>query len=285
MRRIARIGAVALAAALLAGCNVEETARRVGFGLLQRRREVARAYFSGFDYESECDIGASMAGELCGMRPFVRDARALRYVNLVGNTVAGYSVRPGIPYFFGIVEDPVPNAFSCPGGYILVSTGALRNMKDEAELAGLLAHEVAHAANRDLLKLIKSEHRKRLIWDVVSNDALEKDPGLVGDLVAGGLSHLMEKGFDKGTERRADEEGVLSAMQAGYDPKGLARFLERVEAKGLLNEKGWRYLRSHPRAAERLKVMGKAAASEPPPPGGSRRLAGRFGREMAGVLK
>lgn len=283
--RILTAAALLGAAVLSAGCDVEGALGRAGSGLIKRAPQTIRAFSGGFDYDSERDIGASMAGELCGMRPFVADERALRYVNHVGNTVAAYSNRPGIPYFFGIIDDPAPNAFSCPGGYILISIGALRNMQDESELAGILAHEVAHAANRDVLRIIKSQHRKKLVWDVVSQDVLEKDPGLVGDMVAKATSHLVEKGFDRKTENRADEQGVRAALRAGYDPKGLVRFLERVEARGLLNEKGWRYLRSHPRAADRLEVMDRAIAGEAPPAGTGHRHPERFGKELAGILK
>src|SRR5204862_5727748 len=81
--------------------------------------------------------------------------RLQQYVTLVGNTIAAYSARPTLEWHFTALETPVVNAFSTPGGFIFVTTGALNQMHSEAELAAVLGHEIAHVTQKHILKEIK----------------------------------------------------------------------------------------------------------------------------------
>ncbi|MBW1766599.1 MAG: M48 family metalloprotease [Deltaproteobacteria bacterium] len=122
----------------------------------EKRRERQRNILEGIgsilassgeiDYESERTIGESLALEGFHRYGMPVDNHPLqKYVNLVGHAVAHNSLRPGIPYRFVVVKSSLQNAFSCPGGIIFISSELLNTIKTEAQLACILAHEVAHA--------------------------------------------------------------------------------------------------------------------------------------------
>ena len=94
--------------------------------------------------EEEIAIGRDLAATLVGAAPLVTDVRLQRYVNSVGRWVASQSERPDLPWQFGILDAPQLNAFAVPGGTILITRGLLERMRNEAELAGVLGHEITH---------------------------------------------------------------------------------------------------------------------------------------------
>ena len=146
-----------------------------------------------------------------------------RYVNLVGSTVTRQASRD-VPYRFGILDTEVVTALSLPGGYVFLTRGALANMRNEAELAGTLAHEVAHVDGRHLEREVRSKKSSQF----AKEEATARVPqgselvSLAGDLVNGSLT--MQVSRDKETE--ADKVGTELAARAGYDPAGLKNFLE-----------------------------------------------------------
>ena len=108
------------------------------------------------DYNSERTIGESLALEGFGRYGMpVKNSALQKYVNLVGMSVARNSLRPEIPYSFVVIDSPLQNAFACPGGIIFISSGLLNTIETEAQLAGILAHEVAHVGHKHALKTIQ----------------------------------------------------------------------------------------------------------------------------------
>src|SRR5512135_2939644 len=109
----------------------------------------------GPDESEEIAIGRQIAGDLLGAAPLVKDARLQKYVNQVGEWVASQSERPDLPWHFGVIQSEDVNAFAAPGGYIFVTLGLYRLLQNEADLAGVLGHEIGHVIRKHHLKLLQ----------------------------------------------------------------------------------------------------------------------------------
>jgi len=150
-----------------------------------------------------------------------------RYINLVGRTVAEVSDRPTLNYHFAILNSQDQNAFAAPGGYIFITVGLLKTLKNEAELAGVLAHEVAHVTKQHMLETIR---RGALMGSVseLTLTAMKKDPAMFSSVIDEMTELLFTKGLDKDKEFEADVVGVTYAYQAGYHPEGLRDYLQTL---------------------------------------------------------
>lgn len=212
------------------------------------------------DYKAEIEIGRSMAGRLMSFYGTYGDKKMIGYVNQVGNYVAGYGDYPERRYMFAILNSDAVNAFACPGGYILVTLGTLRRAKNEAELGAILGHEVTHVGKQHMLNTLKDMNDDQLQKTAAEGDKSKDLPESIrirqrpkpeqssanaaltkflkstsgaglGVLQAAkaGMSLIMEKGLSPKLEYEADQEGVKYAIRAGYDPRGLHAFLDRLE--------------------------------------------------------
>lgn len=199
----------------------------------------------------EIMIGRALAARLAQRYGVYRDRTATIYVGLVGQTVSRGVARPELNFHFGVLETEEVNAFSCPGGYILVTMGALRLMEDESELAGVLAHEVSHVA---LMHAGPFEERGG--WVDFIADFLGAGGGNIVNTalrqtVEALEARLLETGRAARMEFEADQTGLLVAQAAGYEPGAALRYLRRLRAGQnfvVLN-------RTHPSVSDRLEGM------------------------------
>jgi predicted Zn-dependent protease len=211
--------------------------------------------------EEETAIGRGVAATLAGYYTLDRDTALTAYVNLVGLAVAASGPRPDVRYRFGVLDTEQVNAMATPGGYVFVTRGALALMESEAELAGVLAHEVGHVNEKHVIEEIQDRARTELGTDL-AGEALGADPEAL-DKVVGLGTNVLFLGLSREDELEADSLGVVYAEAAGYDPAGLAAFVRKLEA----NESR-PFLKSlkatHPDPSDRLelieRVVKKAAA-------------------------
>lgn len=172
----------------------------------------------------EIQIGQSMTETLLGARPLYDDPEMQHYVNEVGLWVAQQSERPHLPWHFGVNDSDHINAFATPGGYIIITKGMIRQLRNEAELAGVLGHEVAHVNQKHHLKALRKSAFVSLLGEGVAAATDDKHADLVKKL-AGPTKELYARGLDKSDEFEADRMGVVLAARAGYDPYGLPAVL------------------------------------------------------------
>ena len=175
-----------------------------------------------------------------------------RYINLVGKTVAEFSDRPTLAYHFAILNSRDQNAFAAPGGYIFITLGLLKSLNSEAELAGVLAHEIAHVTHQHMLETI----RRGAILGSVSEltlTAIKKDPGMFANVINEMTEILFTKGLDKDKEFEADVVGVEYAYRAGYHPDGLQNYLQTL-AKGEGHTQS-KFFTTHPSTALRISKI------------------------------
>ncbi len=208
----------------------------------------------GIDYKSEFTIGETLALE--GFQRFglpVKNDKLQKYVTTLGNAVAKNSTRPDITYYFVVVDTPIYNAFACPGGIIFVSKALVKGMNDEAELACVLAHEVAHVAHKHAIGSV----RRAKFFESAAKIGTVNMKGAKGkqfrDMVGNLQNVLFDQGLDKGLEYEADESGMDVAYRTGYDPNGLIRVLRMLQEKEATATSKGSWFSTHPPLSSRLE--------------------------------
>lgn len=238
-------------------------------------RQLGFALFGDYSPEEEARIGKQIAGDLLGAVPLVRDDKLQRYVNLVGNWVALQSGRQGVAWHFGVLDTEDINAFAAPGGYIFVTKGLYRRLNNEAELAGVLAHEIAHVTKKHHLKVLKQSSLISELGKAVSSKAQDSDPA-VQNLIGNG-AEIMARGLDKNAEYEADRVGIVFAARAGYTPWGLPNVLQELAGLPAKDNRTSLLYKTHPHPADRLAMLGEAVGGRLDAVRG-KELPGRFYR-------
>ena len=188
-----------------------------------------------------------------------------RYVNDIGQQLARVSHRPNLPWSFTIVDNPAINAFALPGGYIYLTRGILAYLDDEAQLAGVLGHEIGHVTARHAAQAYTRQAQAGIGLAILSIFVPGTAP--FTDLGAAGLSVLFLR-HGREAEIEADRLGAEYGSGAGFDPAGVPRFLSTLARVNALSERGVpNWLSTHPDPGSRV------VKAEP--------VAGKFGSEAA----
>ncbi|HJR09278.1 MAG TPA: M48 family metallopeptidase [Pyrinomonadaceae bacterium] len=219
--------------------------------------------------EKEVSLGRELAAEVDRQAKFIDDPVITEYVNRVGQNVVLHSDAK-IPFTIKVIDSDEVNAFALPGGFFYVNKGLLLAADNEAEIAGVMAHEIAHVAARHAMENIA----KANLWQglaMAGSIFLGGIPGLIYQNTAGlGLAALFSK-FSRSAESEADRLGTQYLYAAGYDPNAMATMFEKLASK---NKKKPGFLAktfsSHPQSIERLEA--------------SRVLVGRFPEREEYVL-
>jgi predicted Zn-dependent protease len=216
-------------------------------------RKLGRAT-TEIDEKQEIEIGRDMAARLLGAAPLVNDARLQRYVNNVGRWLASQTERPGLPWRFGVLDAPQVNAFAVPGGTIFVTRGLVQRMRSEAELAGVLAHEIGHVLKKHHLKAIQKGAQAELAGEALSMAMRDSNSEARAKLVRFG-SEIYSRGLDKSDELEADRLGVVIGSRGGYDAYGLPAVLQMLQAMNAQDSAVALMFKTHPAPAERLDAL------------------------------
>jgi len=220
-----------LALAVLSACTVNPATGERQLTLISESQEI--------------QMGQSSDEEIVQSLGLYPDDSLQSYVDRIGQDLAARSERPDLPWTFRVVDDPVVNAFALPGGYIYITRGILAHLGNEAELAGVLGHEIGHVTGRHAVERLSKAQLAQIGLGV--GMAVSEDFREYGDLAQTGLGVLFLK-FSRDDERQSDDLGLRYMQRAGYDPRemvGVFETLERVsQAQGGGRIPGW--LSTHP---------------------------------------
>jgi predicted Zn-dependent protease len=209
--------------------------------------------------EEEVAMGGNLISGLLGAAALVDNARLQRYVNDVGFWVASQSGRKNLPWQFGVIDSKGINAFAAPGGYIVITLGLFNLLENEAQLAGVLGHEISHVVKKHHLKALQKT-MKRNFWTKIGSQVLvddKKDQDSVNKLVNAGVQ-LYSTGLDRKYEYDADLKGVVLAARAGYDPYALLDVMTTIESINPDDASLTVMLKTHPPTAKRLDLLARA---------------------------
>ena len=207
------------------------------------------------DEPQEIMLGEGIASNLLGAAPLLDNAEVQRYVNRVGRWLALQTERPDLPWLFGVLDDNDVNAFATPGGNVFITKGLLARMHSEAELAGVLAHEISHVLRKHHVQAIKKGAQAELLTDL-ANDAIRQkggDPKLAKLVSAG--TEVYARGLDKNDEYEADRMGVVIAARCGYDPYGLPAVLQTLQSLNPSDSSLALMFKTHPALGDRLDLL------------------------------
>lgn len=217
------------------------------------------------EYEQEATMGETIALEaLTKFGPVVQDKNLIAYVSMVGNVVARASDRPHTPYFFAICQNDDPNAFAVPGGYVFITTGLLKLVANEEELAGVLGHEIAHITEQHAIKMVRSSKFKAaaaqgLLFALTKDKTPQKQENYAS--LIGGFTDVMESGYGRKHETESDKLGILFAYRAGYGAHGLRNFLATL-AQTEQSNPAFSFFKTHKDTGKRVQDLDKEIREE-----------------------
>jgi len=209
-----------------------------------------------FSDAEEQQVGSEISAKIRDKYGVVQDPAVHKYVTLVGSVLGSASSRPKLKWTFVVLDTDGVNAFAAPGGFVHITRGALALIKNEAELADVLAHEIVHVAQKHTLKAIQKSK-------AISLGATASRKEVVTQAANQGYEILLENNFDRGDEMEADKIGVTLANGAGYSPAGLTAFLTRLadRNKALKDRSG--IFASHPETKARIDALAKVVSTGP----------------------
>lgn len=210
--------------------------------------------------EEEIALGREITGNLLGAAPLVKDAALQKYVNSVGRWVASQSERPDLPWRFGVIDSSDLNAFSAPGGYVVLTKGLYLKLTNEAQLAGVLGHEIAHVVRKHQLKLLQKQQLLSMGAGFLS-DQLTKGNDLISKVIGTG-AEISARSLDKDAEYEADRLGLSYATRAGYEPFGLADVLQTLGQTSKDDSSVALLFKTHPLPDDRLSTLADAVGNK-----------------------
>jgi len=214
----------------------------------------------GIDEKDEIVVGREIAGRMLGAAPLVPDPDLQSYINRVGRWVASQTERPDLPWHFGVIDSASINAFAAPGGYILITRGLYEILDSEAQLAGVLGHEIGHVVRRHHITVMQKSAAISAGARIAQRDGRSQ---IVNSLIGTG-AEVMARGLDKGAEFEADQIGIILAARAGYSPYGLVEVLHKLSARAGDDASLALLFKTHPHPGERLSQLGEALAPRLP---------------------
>jgi predicted Zn-dependent protease len=182
--------------------------------------------------DREINFGRSVSAKILGKYPILRNEQKVRYISQIGTGISAQLGRPELRYYFGILDTDEINAFAAPGGYIFVTKGALKLMRNEAQLAGVLAHELAHVDQKHIVRKLNLQGFDRSltagIAQVLGGASLSAKIALerLNDLA---FKMLMEEGLSKEDEADADQKALEMLMSLGYDLQSYLDYLQSLK--------------------------------------------------------
>jgi predicted Zn-dependent protease len=236
IRKLAPLSATLGFAAVIAGCAVNPATGDRELNFVSESQEV--------------QMGREADKSILAQYGVYEDVTLEQYVERVGKKLAAVSERPGLEWHFRLLDSPVVNAFALPGGYIYITRGIMAAMNSEAQLAGVLGHEIGHVTARHTAQQITRSQLAGV--GLLAGMILSSDVARYGDVLQQGVGLMFLK-FGRDDENEADELGIRYAVKAGYDPRPipdtydmLARLSQRTGGGGLPT-----WLSTHPDPGDR----------------------------------
>jgi beta-barrel assembly-enhancing protease len=176
----------------------------------------------GISTQQEMEMGQQYSAQIARQLPLVNDASVLRYVNTLGRSIAQQGGRQ-LPYQFYVVNSDQVNAFAVPGGHIYLNRGLIERTRNMSELAGVLAHEIAHVEHRHGIDQMERAQGANLAL-TAAYVLIGRQPGAVDEAVIGVGGQLYFSRHSREAENEADRSAVALLVRAGIDPNGLPTF-------------------------------------------------------------
>ena len=248
---------LAVALTAIAASPVSAQLGQIGKGLAIAKKAQDLRDLQMTDQEEQ-ELGAAVSERIRTRYGVAQDAAVHRYLALVGGALAQGSTRPALPWAFVVLDTDGVNAFAAPGGYVHITRGALALIKNEAELAGVLAHEIVHVTEKHTIRAIQ----KSKAVQMGAAETLSGSAGLMERAVTATYDNIVERGFGRAEENESDEKGIALANKTGYAPQGLGSFLVTLKERNKASTEKRGLFASHPEMQDRLDRLTKQISSQ-----------------------
>ena len=196
-----------------------------------RTSDLGRETYLESDTSEEVNFGREIAARLLGQYKISGNQQLQKYLNLVGMTLTRSCSRPELDFHFILLDSSELNAYSTPGGYVFVTSALLSRMENEAELAGVLAHEISHVTERHIVKELNLRGAEKSAISSISallGGASDSVKIAFSQAVDKAVDLILRDGYKKEDEMQADTNAVILCAFAGYDPTALISFLDKI---------------------------------------------------------
>jgi predicted Zn-dependent protease len=242
---LAMVAVILIAVVLVGGCATTGPGKR-DIILISTQDEVA--------------IGREVAAEVESEERVLDDPVVSEYLSRLGNRIVQVSDRPTLAYSFKALASDEINAFAVPGGFIYVYTGLMKELDNEAQLAAVIGHEVAHIVARHSVKKLQQIYGYALLLELAGGSDLSPAARAIADVGA----TLVLQGYSRDNEFEADEYGTLYAYHAGYTPNGMLQLLGKFQELDTRRHSFIeQLLASHPPTPDRIERVEDEIATFP----------------------
>lgn len=216
--------------------------------------------FNIISLEEEWALGEQLSRDIAQQMPISRDARANQIITQMGQSLVSQTEMANLPWQFHIVESPEINAFNIPGGHVYVTTGLINATDNAAELAGVMAHEIAHGVKRHGTQQVSRAYGLEMLAGVL----LGQNPAAYQQILAQIVGTGTLARFGREAEHESDQLGVQYMYNAGYDPRGMATMFEELLSReqrqpGTVEK----FFATHPLTTDRIQNVTRAASQLP----------------------
>ena len=205
--------------------------------------------------KEERQLGEAVSEKLRQAFGVYQNKDVAKYVSLVGNVLAQASTRPALDWQFIVLDTDGVNAFAAPGGLVHITRGALGLIKNEAELAGVLGHEIVHITAKHTVTSIRNGNMVSLTADEVGGNSLTAS--VIAKLAEAAYKNIINNAFDRDDEVESDKVGVTLANKVGYAPGALSGVLTRIAERNKNQAEPNGMFASHPLIKDRLSNIAK----------------------------
>ena len=225
----------------------------------------------GLTTEEEKKLGKTVLLEVKKEGNLVRNLNIQAFVERVGYSIVDQVGPTPFEFKFYVINTPDINAFSVPGGYVFVNTGLIVLAENEQELAGVLAHEIAHVTQRHVSQMMEKSKRLNIASVAAMIAAMLAGRGGAasgaGSAMAMGMAGALQLKYTREIETDADQNGLHYLIKAGYDPDGMINFFKKLQRMSLEMPKIPVYLLDHPDVETRISLMENILQMGPKPTG------------------
>jgi predicted Zn-dependent protease len=233
------------------------------------------------DITEEVRFGREVAARVIARYGLYENPALMKYVNLVGRVLSRMTNRPEITFHFAVLNTDEINAYAAPGGYVFVTRGALLKMRDESELAGVLAHEMGHIVEKHVVRELGIKGTDASVVSGLAHligGSTESARTAFSQAVDKALDMLFKDGYKREDESQADKDAVMFCALSGYEPAGLVTYFERLKiAKGKQTEV---LDKTHPSYEARIALLKETITREGIDTGNYKSHKGRFAENV-----
>ena len=214
-----------------------------------------------FTDEEEKQLGELVSQKLRDRFGVLQSEPVTKYVTLVGKVIAASSTRPNLDWQFIVLDTDGVNAFAAPGGFVHITRGLLGMMKNEAQLAGVLGHEVTHISEQHTIKAIRRTKGAELVADTAGGSGGLRT-ALISKAAEVVFNDIFDGKFSQGDESESDKIGAQMANKAGYAPNGMAEVLKLIAERNAGRQDRNGFFSSHPDTKDRINKIEKLIKDE-----------------------